>query len=129
MGEEHRRGRAAPEKLADEMNSLLGEPRVMMCRGQKRDFYTIGALARALNRSVVTIRKWQDKGFMPKPTFIAPTEALGGGIRLYTREQISGLRKIAADEGLLDDLTRAVTQTNFIDRAFALFEELARSPA
>lgn len=114
----------AAEKHEDELETLLGTPIQMGYRGELMDFFKIGSLARAMNRSVVTIRKWQDKGFLPPPSFMIPTKAIGGKIRLYSRPQVEGLRRIAAEEGLLTDTTKAVTHTRFEERAFNLFREL-----
>jgi len=115
---------AAPEQHEDALDALLGHPILMRYQGEVTEFYKIGALARSLNRSVVTIRKWQDKGIIPKPNFAIPTKALGGKIRLYSRPQVLGLREIAEEEGILIDTTKAITHTRFEERAFNLFREL-----
>lgn len=102
-------------------DELLGTPVILNYRGEPTEFFKISALADALNRSVVTIRKWEDRKFLPKATFGLPSGALGGRIRLYTRDQVMGLREIARAEGLLDDLTKNVTRTEFTSKANFLF--------
>lgn len=58
-------------------------------------FYAIGAIAKALGKSTVTIRSWEAKGWLPAPSFRSPSpkgEQLPGrpsvGLRLYTRDQL-----------------------------------------
>jgi hypothetical protein len=119
----------APEEVSedDELTSLLGPPYKMLnYGGEKTAFYSIGSLARALNRSPVTIRKWEANGTIPQPLWSAPgdTKALGGQVRLYIREQIAGLRKIAEEEGILHETWHAVHSTNFQARALELFLRL-----
>jgi len=116
----------APPAGATYLDALLGEPyKTLNYRGVATDFYSIGSLARALNRSPVTIRKWESKGVIPQPDVADPAHArvLGGQVRLYTREQIAGLRRIAAEEGILDETWKAVRHTNFTERAYELFKE------
>jgi hypothetical protein len=59
------------------------------------EFFTIGALAEALNRNPVTIRSWEQKRWFPPASYreeAPPTANLAGrvakGRRLYSREQI-----------------------------------------
>lgn len=66
--------------------------------GVPKPFYTVGALARALGRSPVTIRSWESKGWLPSASFRAPaprSQQIPGkasmGHRLYSREQIEFL--------------------------------------
>jgi hypothetical protein len=66
--------------------------------GVPKSFYTVGALARALGRSPVTIRSWESKGWIPSAAFRAPaprSQQIPGkasmGHRLYSREQIEFL--------------------------------------
>lgn len=113
-----------PEEHENDLDALLSSPMVLSYRGTRTEFYRIGNLARALNRSAVTIRKWQANGLIPPPDFKLPTKALGGKIRLYSRAQIEGLRNIAAEEGILDDTAKAITHTKFEERAWVMFEEL-----
>ena len=64
-------------------------------RGEEMAFYTIGELAKALNRKPVTIRQWEARGYIPTPTFRTPppegTQVPGKtakGRRLYSRKQV-----------------------------------------
>lgn len=63
--------------------------------GAVKRFYTIGSLAQALNRSAVTIRSWEDKGWLPAASFRTPPprkEQIPGkalkGRRLYSEAQV-----------------------------------------
>lgn len=63
--------------------------------GTPRRFYAIGALAQALGKSTVTIRSWEQKGWLPPATFRTPPPSspqIPGktvkGLRLYTKEQV-----------------------------------------
>jgi DNA-binding transcriptional MerR regulator len=55
---------------------------------------TIGALARALGKSVKTLRLWESKGWIPEAT-----QRTGKGERLYTPEQILAIRERLLKEG------------------------------
>lgn len=59
------------------------------------EFFTIGDLARALNRQPVTIRSWEAKGLMP------PAKYRKKDRRLYTRRQVEGLMEICERFGVL----------------------------
>lgn len=64
-------------------------------RGEKMAFYTVGELAKALNRRPGTIRMWESRGIIPTPSFrTAPPsgEQVPGksikGRRLYSKKQV-----------------------------------------
>lgn len=94
-------------------------------------YYTIGALCLALNRLPVTIRKWEKDGVIPKPTYIRSSADPRGKRRLYTKDQIMGMRKIAEDEGLLEPNAnghwKPLTGTEFRTKVLALFFELEKN--
>jgi len=77
--------------------------------GTVTNFYTIGALAQALNRKPVTIRSWESKGWLPPASFRTPPpkgEQVPGkatkGRRLYSETQVVFLVE-AAIEYQIDD--------------------------
>lgn len=72
-------------------------PLRLMVDGVEHEFFTIGALAQALNRRPVTIRSWEAKGVMPKARFRDRRSR-----RVYSRRQVEGLIQIAKEEGVLD---------------------------
>ena len=66
--------------------------------GELREFFTIGELAKLLHRKAVTIRKWENDGWIPHANYRTPapkgTSMLGTepkGRRLYSREQVEFL--------------------------------------
>jgi hypothetical protein len=78
------------------------KPTVYIVGGEKREFYFIGALAKALGYSVQSIRAWEAAGLMPNTPFRSPRTrkpVAGGrsdkGKRLWTREQIEGILRLA----------------------------------
>lgn len=63
--------------------------------GVPQKFYTVGSLAKVLNRSTVTIRSWESKGWIPPASFRTPTpngeQAPGKAVRgrrLYSEAQL-----------------------------------------
>lgn len=103
-------------------------PKIFTVAGKSVDFYTIGDLARALNRKSVTMRKWEAEGIIPKARAMAPSTDKRGKRRLYTKGQILGLVKIANEEGILTPTAKgqwkALEETNFRERAIKLFKDL-----
>lgn len=77
--------------------------------GITKRFYTIGSLARALNRKPGTVRSWEAKGWIPPASFRTPSpksEQIPGkavkGRRLYSEAQLVFLVE-AALEYAIDD--------------------------
>lgn len=96
----------APTTVQEDDEEFVGwdaNPQVHFVNGEPKEFFTIGALAEALNRKPVTIRSWEAKGVFPKARFRTPGEK---GRRLYTRAQVEGVIKAAAEEGLMDPEAR-----------------------
>lgn len=74
--------------------------------GRDMEFYTIGALAIALGRPLVTIRYWMKEGYLPAPSYRLgdKTDATGKelkGRRLYSRAQIDVAVKLFEEAGAL----------------------------
>lgn len=109
----------------------LGNSRTFLVNGEPREFYKVGSLAQALNRQPGTIRKWENEGVIPSPTFVLPSADKRGVRRLYTKEQILGLRQAALEEGLLEPNAngkwKAVEATEFKQKALQLFKNLEGS--
>lgn len=108
----------------------LGEGKKMRVGGTELEFFTIGDLARILNRKAVTIRKWETDGVIPKAVYILPSriDDRRGVRRLYSRAQIEGLALIAQEEGVLQPNAngkwKAIEETEFRQRAYELFVSL-----
>lgn len=85
-------------------------PTIKILRGVRTEFFTIGDLARALGRSAVTIRSWEDKGWMPHATYRTQTPQAPQvpgkkvkGKRLYTRAQIVVVLTAATKHGVMEN--------------------------
>jgi hypothetical protein len=80
-------------------NPFAGVPfKKVIIKGEEKHLYTIGNVARILNRQAQTIRKWERKGWIPAPTYrtLKPSgaellNAKQKGYRLYSREQVDVL--------------------------------------
>ena len=96
-------------------------PRRLMVGGEEHEFFTIGALAEALNRQAVTIRKWEERGVIPKARYRS-----GGKVsrRLYSRRQVEGLVLLCAKHGILEFNARPDSiPGEFTDDVITLWKE------
>lgn len=98
-------GRTPPKNRKVTTKDPLAEDRLngaksktMRVNGIERQFFTVGELAKALNRKPVTIRMWESKGWLPKAKYRTPApkaEQIPGkalkGRRLYSLEQVEFL--------------------------------------
>ena len=71
------------------------------------EMFTIGALASALGRPVITIRTWIKEGYLPASPYRMPTtKNVKGedhaGRRLYSRAMVESLVDIFAKTGLME---------------------------
>ena len=104
------------------------KPRVYEVDGISYEFFSIGDLAAALGKATVTIRYWEYQGFIPKPTLRAPSAHVSKRHRLYTRPQIEGIVRIAAEEGILEEARPRIEKTRFQEKVLDLFLALAKDP-
>lgn len=86
------------------------KPVKYMVGTEEREFFTIRHVAVAFGRSVQTIRAWENQGVLPKSPYRSPKprkETVPGvavkGRRLWTREQIVGMIRIAQEMGVIFD--------------------------
>ena len=107
-------------------------PLVYKVAGMDVQFFTIGHLAKALGYSVESIRAWENNRLLPKSRYRTPNpkvanqpEHLRRGRRLWTREQIEGILRIASEEGVI--LNKKPPTTRFAVRVQALFNEIHES--
>lgn len=107
-----------------------GKPVTYNVGGVPTEFYTIGQVARALNRSPVTIRKWERLGWIPVAAFRSPARQKVKTNRLYSRAQLEAMVQIAWEEGLMrftrgadgmDYPVAHVTETKFAERVRVAF--------
>jgi hypothetical protein len=94
--------------------------------GEMWKLYTIGALALALGKRPVTIRKWIRQGIIPEAGL--KTQSLQGtigdaGRRLFTEEQIEAMVRIAKDCGVWGEGRRVISfaNTDFSGRVWNLW--------
>lgn len=77
-----------------------------MPNGQDVEMFTLGALAEALGRPIVTLRVWMKQGHIPVSPYRLPSKLdkhgeLRQGRRLYTRRMIEAAVEIFNSNGLL----------------------------
>jgi hypothetical protein len=75
--------------------------------GRDVEMFTIGALAAALGRPVITIRSWIKEGYLPAAPYRLPaTKDVNGknhqGRRLYSRSMVEKVVEILRTTGLLE---------------------------
>lgn len=93
-----------PDKKPRQLNEVDdlyngAKPKTFIINGEKRVFFTIGGLAKVLQRKPVTMRMWESNGWIPKATYRTPApkgvhfgEKPAKGRRLYSLEQVEFLR-------------------------------------
>jgi len=77
------------KKALGESNGWDSDPIIKLVKGVETELFTIGALAQALEKTVVTIRSWEKKGYIPAAPYRLRSKSLNGkkvnGNRVYTR--------------------------------------------
>ena len=93
------------KKIMGESNGWDENPIVRSIKGVETELFTIGALADALEKKIVTIRLWEKKGYIPAAPYRLRSKSLNGkkvlGNRVYTRELILIAIEEFAKRGLL----------------------------
>lgn len=107
-----------------ESNGWDENPIIKTLGGQEVEVFTIGALAHALEKSIVSVRLWERKGYIPRAPYRLRAKTLKGqktgGNRVYTRALIESTIEEFSKRGLLgtarvewnqhDDLTDALVK-------------------
>ena len=107
-----------------ETNGWDASPIKKTVRGQEMELFTISALAAALEKAIVSIRLWEDKGYIPPAPYRFRSKSLNGkktgGNRAYTRALIESCVEEFDRRGLIgtsriewnrhQDLTAALTR-------------------
>jgi hypothetical protein len=79
-------------KALGESNGWDANPIIKLVKGVETELFTIGALALALEKQIVTIRLWEKKGYIPGAPYRLRSKELNGkkvnGNRVYTRRLI-----------------------------------------
>ena len=117
------------DQFTDEYTEWDANPVTYMFNGIEREFFTISHLAAALGKAPVTIRSWENKGWLPRSPYRSPKPrgaTVPGlapkGKRLWTRAQILGMVKIARQEQVIFNGKKP--NERFAKRVLALFHEL-----
>ena len=88
-----------------ESNGWDESPILKSLGGKEVEVFTIGALAQALEKTIVTIRLWERKGYIPRAPYRLRAKTLKGqktgGNRVYTRSLIEATVDEFAKRGLL----------------------------
>lgn len=88
-----------------ESNGWDENPLIKTLNGIETELFTVGALAQALQKQIVTIRLWEQKGYIPIAPYRLRSKTLNGkkvnGNRVYTRELIEIAIEEFAKRGLL----------------------------
>jgi hypothetical protein len=109
-------------KVLGETNGWDANPIIKRLGGEDTEVFTIGALALALEKQIVTIRLWERKGYIPRAPYRLRAKTLGGkktgGNRVYTRALIEATVDEFVKRGLIgtarvewnqhEDLTEAL---------------------
>lgn len=115
---------ARRQQITGESNGWDSSPVIKIFKGVETELFTVGALAHALGKKIVTIRLWERKGYIPVAPFRLRSKELNGqkvnGNRVYTRELIEIAIQEFASRGLLgsarvewsqlEDLTEALVR-------------------
>jgi hypothetical protein len=112
-------------RKSGESNGWDSNPIMKTLNGTETEVFTIGALALALEKTIVTIRLWERKGYIPRAPYRLRSKTLKGqktgGNRVYTRALIESAVNEFDRRGLLgaarvewsqhDDLTETLVKT------------------
>jgi hypothetical protein len=92
-------------KAFGESNGWDANPIIKTLQGKEVELFTIGALAQALEKQIVTVRLWEKKGYIPIAPYRLRSKTLNGkkvnGNRVYTRELIEIIVEEFSARGLI----------------------------
>jgi hypothetical protein len=92
-------------RKSGESNGWDANPVIKTLGGIETEVFTIGALALALEKTIVTIRLWERKGYIPRAPYRLRSKTLKGektgGNRVYTRALIESSIEEFNRRGLL----------------------------
>ena len=97
------------ETKVDELKTTSWDARprpTTLPNGKEIDLFTIGALAEALGRPVITLKLWMDEGHLPTSPYRLPTKTdkngkERAGRRLYSRSMIESAIAVFSKFGVL----------------------------
>ena len=111
-------------RKSGENNGWDSNPVIKTLGGKETEVFTISALAQALEKTIVTVRLWERKGYIPRAPYRLRAKTVKGqktgGKRVYTRALIESAVEEFTHRGLLgsarvewnqhDDLTDALVK-------------------
>ena len=107
-GSKRKRREADPKvsrKKVGETNGWDEHPISKTLGGQDVEVFTISALAKALEKNIVTVRLWERKGYIPRAPYRLRSKTLNnsktGGNRVYTRALIEVTIEEFSKRGLI----------------------------
>lgn len=114
-----------PPGLPDSLRGEKGKQYTI--NGKVVELFTISQLASLLGRKPVTIRKWEEKGVIPKATYAKPgaNKDPRGRRRLYSKNQVEAMVSAAQEEGILHDPHAQISKTKFQAKVWQSFKEIA----
>ena len=108
-------------RKSGESNGWDSNPSIKTLGGQDTEVITIGALAQALEKTIVTIRLWERKGYIPRAPYRLRSKTLKGqktgGNRVYTRALIESAIEEFNRRGLLGSARVEWNQYNDLTEA------------
>ncbi len=112
----------AKEVLEIEAEKWDAKPQIFQVKGKDVEFFPIGAFAQAINRTAATLRKWEELGTLPKTPYFTPSPDRRGRRRMYSRDMVEGVIRIAKEEKVYwPHKGVRISQTNFTKRVEELF--------
>lgn len=102
-----RKAKVEPKREVEPEASWDSRPRITtLPNGRDIEMFTIGALAAALGRPVITIRAWLKEGYLPAAPYRLPAKKdINGedhqGRRLYSRAMVEKVVELFTRTGLL----------------------------
>jgi hypothetical protein len=101
-----RRQSIAPEPVIRQTDGWDATSYKKVLNGEEVEMFTIGALAAALGRPIITIRQWIREGHIPQSPYRLPTKKDKHGVehkgrRLYTRSMIETAIDVFTRNGLM----------------------------
>ena len=102
-----RKDKVEPKREVEPETSWDKNPRLTtLPNGKDVEMFTIGALAEALGRPIITIRSWIKEGYLPASPYRLPAKKtasgeLHQGNRLYSRAMVDKVLELFGKAGLL----------------------------
>jgi len=107
----------SPKKIKSEEELNGARATIFRIGGEEREMFTIGELARAVERKPVTIRAWESQGVIPRANYRTPVpkgQQIPGktvkGRRLYSRAQVEFLAEAVKKFPLTDKRTAQLSR-------------------